>query len=210
MQIMCNSQDGPSGPGSRFTPDKRQSGSGFLSRTETHRDSTLRNINEAEGIVCVCAWTRWQRPALSFSRTGTAWRADFPSTRPPDCAQTSTWTSSVWRRTALKRWPHLLLHSHPQARWSKQSETLSLETEFGNNFMISPLYSKWIMQIWQYHLPPNKEANWLFKHNHKLVDHKANWIRVHIRMLIAASCNDNLRWCPKCCLVVMSCINMFH
>lgn len=46
---------------------------------------------------------------------------------------------------------------------------------------------KWIMQIWQYHLPPNKEANWLFQHKHKLVDHKANWIRVHIRVLIAVS-----------------------
>lgn len=46
---------------------------------------------------------------------------------------------------------------------------------------------------WQYHLPPNKEANWLFQHKHKLVDHKANWIRVHIRVLIAASLNDNLR-----------------
>lgn len=205
---MCNSQYGPSGPGSRFPPVKRQSGSGFLWRTRAHRDSTLRDINKVEGIACVCVWARWRSPVLSFSRTGTVWPADFRSTRPPVCAQTSTWTSSVWRRTALKRWPHLLLCSHPPAPWWKRSETL--ETKFPNYFTISPLYSEWIMQIWQYHLPPNKEANWLFKHKHKLVDHKANWIRVHIRALIAASCNDNLRWCPKCCLVVMSCINMLR
>lgn len=72
-----------------------------------------------------------------------------------------------------------------------------------------PFDAEGIMQIWIYHLPPNKEANWLFQQKHKLVDHKANWIRVNIRLLIAASLDDNLRWCPKCCLVVMSCINMF-
>lgn len=42
-------------------------------------------------------------------------------------------------------------------------------------------------------------ANWLFQREHKLVDHKANWIRsVHIRALIAAGCNDNSGRCPKC------------
>lgn len=30
--------------------------------------------------------------------------------------------------------------------------------------------------------PPNKEANEVFKHKHKLVDHKANWIRVQSRV----------------------------
>lgn len=29
-----------------------------------------------------------------------------------------------------------------------------------------------------FNLPPNKEANEVFKQMHKLVDHKANWISV--------------------------------
>lgn len=145
------------------------------------------------------------RPALSFSHTGTGWRGGSRSTSPPACARTLTWTSSVWRRTAWRRWPRLPPRSHLQTH-----ARLNGKRNSGIKFTIRPLYSEWITQIWQYHLPPNKEANWLFKHKHKLVDHKANWIRVHIRTLIAASCNDNLRWCPKCGLVVMSCINMFH
>lgn len=58
---------------------------------------------------------------------------------------------------------------------------------------ISDFFNVEYTHTWQYHLPPNKEANSLFQHKHKLVDHKANWIRVHIRVLIAASLNDNLR-----------------
>lgn len=177
----------------------------LLFSPRTKPDCIICDINMVERIEMWLMWARWQSPGLSSSHTGTVWRADFPSTRPPGCARTSTWTSSAWKRTAWKRWRLPQIHS--------QRQTCSLKwwaTKFREKFRISSLYSERRKQIWQYHLPPNKEANWLFKHKHKLVDHKANWIRVHIRALIAASCNDNLRWCPKCCLVVMSCINMFH